>query len=154
MTITLNGSDLTVTQVTAAARHGEAVALAPEAIAAMRRSRAVVQDVLAGGEPVYGLKGDGIEDRATMAPLSARRLAEMIALCARVAAIEFVVAAQAIDLRALSVPSGQRQLGLGTGRAYRMIRELILFTQADGTLPADLEPLVGLVTGGTLTPAA
>ena len=42
MTITLNGSDLTVTQVVAAARHGEAVTLAPEAIAAMRRSRAVV----------------------------------------------------------------------------------------------------------------
>ena len=55
MTIALNGSDLTVTQVVAAARHGEAVTLAPEAIAAMRRSRAVVQDVLAGGEPVYGL---------------------------------------------------------------------------------------------------
>jgi len=29
MTIMLNGSDLTVTQVVAAARHGEAVALAP-----------------------------------------------------------------------------------------------------------------------------
>jgi histidine ammonia-lyase len=285
MTIALNGSDLTVTQVVAAARHGEAVRLAPEAIAAMRRSRAVVLDVLAGGEPVYGLttgvgerksylldpaerqrfnqrlvlnhriaqgdaapadvvrgamlclansyakgvtgvrpelaemivtllnegyappvrqlgsigqgdlgpmadlahglitrsgfevaelavagqaitveartlahpvsyelassvKGEGIEDRATMAPLSARRLADMIALCARVAAIEFVVAAQAIDLREPG------QLGLGTGRAYRMIRELVPFTQADGTLPADLEPLVELVTRGTLTPAA
>jgi histidine ammonia-lyase len=89
-----------------------------------------------------------------MAPLSARRLADMIALSARVAAIEFVVAAQAIDLRALSVPDGQGQLGLGTGRAYRMIRELVPFTQADGTLPADLEPLVELVTRGTLTPAA
>jgi histidine ammonia-lyase len=72
----------------------------------------------------------------------------MVQLCARVAAIEFVVAAQAIDLRAPG------ELGLGTGRAYRMIRELVPFTQADGTLPADLEPLVGLVTGGTLTPAA
>ena len=49
LTIALNGSDLTVTQVVAAARHGEPVALAPEAIAAMRRSRAIVQDVLAGG---------------------------------------------------------------------------------------------------------
>src|SRR5260370_39599050 len=55
MTITLNGSDLTVTQVVAVARHGEAVALAPEAIAAMRRSRTVVEEVLKGGEPVYGL---------------------------------------------------------------------------------------------------
>ena len=49
MTIMLNGSDLTVTQVVAAARHGETVALAPEALAAMRRSRAVVQDVLGRG---------------------------------------------------------------------------------------------------------
>ncbi len=98
-------------------------------------------------ELVSSVKGDGIEDRATMAPLSARRLADMVHLCARVAAIEFVVAAQAIDLR---TPG---QLGLGTGRAYRMIRELVPFTQADGTLPADLEPLVELVIRGTLTPA-
>jgi len=104
-------------------------------------------------ELASSIKGDGIEDRATMAPLSARRLADMIGLCARVAAIEFVVAAQAIDLRALG-PNGGGQLGLGTGRAYRMIRELVPFTQADGTLPADLEPLIELVTRGTLTPAA
>jgi len=99
-------------------------------------------------ELASSVKGEGIEDRATMAPLSARRLADMIALCARVAAIEFVVAAQAIDLRSPG------QLGLGTGRAYRMIRELVPFTQADGTLPADLEPLVELVARGTLTSAA
>jgi len=99
-------------------------------------------------ELASSVKGEGIEDRATMAPLSARRLADMIQLCARVAAIEFVVAAQAIDLRAPG------QLGLGTGRAYRMVRELVPFTQADGTLPPDLEPLVDLVTRGALTPAA
>ena len=99
-------------------------------------------------ELASSVKGEGIEDRATMAPLSARRLADMIALSARVVAIELVVAAQAIDLRAPG------QLGLGTGRAYRMIRELVPFTQADGTLPADLEPLIELVTRGTLTPAA
>ena len=104
-------------------------------------------------ELVSSVKGDGIEDRATMAPLSARRLADMVQLCARVAAIEFVVASQAIDLRALG-SNGGGQLGLGTGRAYRMIRELVPFTQADGTLPADLEPLVELVIGGVLTPAA
>src|ERR1700761_8381596 len=99
-------------------------------------------------ELASSVKGEGIEDRATMAPLSARRLADMIALSARVVAIELVVAAQAIDLRAPG------QLGLGTGRAYRMIRELVPFPQADGTLPADLEPLVELVTMGTLTPVA
>jgi len=114
-------------------------------------------------ELASSVKGEGIEDRATMAPLSARRLADMISLCARVAAIEFVVAAQAIDLRARSVTgpgasgpgaSGLGELGAGTGRAYRMIRELVPFTQADGTFPADLEPVVDLVTRGDLTPAA
>ncbi len=104
------------------------------------------------------MKGEGIEDRAAMAPLSARRLADMVQLCARVAAIELVVAAQAIDLRAPGQPLEPleplepRQLGLGTGRAFRMIRELVPFTQADGTLPADLEPVVELVTRGDLNP--
>ena len=55
MTIMLNGSDLTVTQVVAVARHGEAVALAPAAIAAMRQARTVVEEVLSTSEPVYGL---------------------------------------------------------------------------------------------------
>src|ERR1700733_13229126 len=97
-------------------------------------------------ELASSVKGDGIEDRATMAPLSARRLADMVALSARVAAIELVVATQAIDLRAPG------ELGLGTGRAYRMIRDLVPFTQADGTLPADLEPLVDLISLGDLPP--
>src|SRR5579859_810152 len=95
-------------------------------------------------ELASSVKGEGIEDRATMAPLSARRLADMVSLCTRVAAIELVVAAQAIDLR----PSGQ--LGRGTGRVYRLVRELVPFTQADGTLPADLEPLVELISRGDL----
>jgi histidine ammonia-lyase len=105
-------------------------------------------------ELASSVKGDGIEDRATMAPLSARRLADMVQLSARVAAIELVVAAQAIDLRAPG------RLGVGTANAYRMIRELVPFTRADDTLPADLEPVVELVTRGHLherdqpTPAA
>ena len=97
-------------------------------------------------ELASSVKGDGIEDRATMAPLSARRLADMVSLCTRVTAIELVVAAQAIDLR----PSGK--LGRGTGRVYRLVRELVPFTQADGTLPADLEPLVELISRGDLEP--
>ena len=97
-------------------------------------------------ELASSVKGDGIEDRATMAPLSARRLADMINLSARVAAIELVVAAQAVDLRAPG------RLGDGTAQAYRMIRNLVPFTRADDTLPADLEPVVELVTRGLLAP--
>jgi histidine ammonia-lyase len=73
MTIRLNGSDLTVTQVMAVARHGEAVALAPEAVAAMRRARAVVEGVLAGGEPVYGLTTGVGERKAFLLDPAERR---------------------------------------------------------------------------------
>ena len=73
MTIRLNGSDLTVTQVMAVARHGEAVALAPEAVGAMRRARAVVQNVLAGGEPVYGLTTGVGERKAFLLDPAERR---------------------------------------------------------------------------------
>jgi histidine ammonia-lyase len=88
-------------------------------------------------------KGEGIEDRATMAPLSARRLADMINLCHRVTAIELVVAAQAIDLRMVA-----EALGEGTAYAYARVRDLVPFMPSDGTLPADLEPLVDLVGRG------
>jgi histidine ammonia-lyase len=86
MTITLNGRDLTVTQVVAAARHGETVALAPEALAAMRRSRAIVQDVLAGGEPVYGLTtGVGERKAYLLDPAERQRFNHRLVLNHRIA---------------------------------------------------------------------
>src|ERR1700760_3559800 len=86
MTITLNGSDLTVTQVVAAARHGEAVTLAPGAIAAMRRSRAVVQEILARGEPVYGLTtGVGERKWYLLAPAERQRFNQRLVLNHRIA---------------------------------------------------------------------
>ena len=42
---------------------------------------------------------EGIEDRTTMAPLAARRTAEMVGLGRRIAAVELTVAAQAAELR-------------------------------------------------------
>src|SRR6266550_4237798 len=86
MTIALNGSDLTVTQVVAAARHGEAVILAPEAIAAMRQARAVVQDVLAAGEPVYGLTtGVGERKAYLLDPAGQQRFNQRLVLNHRIA---------------------------------------------------------------------
>ena len=87
---------------------------------------------------------EGIEDRTTMAPLGARRLAEMVGLGARVAAIELTIAAQAVDLR------GRPGLGVGTARAYELVRERISFTAAGETVPPDLEPVVELVRSGLL----
>ena len=74
-----------------------------------------------------------------MAPLGARRLAEMVSLGARVVAIELTIAAQAVDLR------GRPTLGVGTARAYELVRERVPFTDAGETVPPDLEPVVELV---------
>jgi histidine ammonia-lyase len=90
-------------------------------------------------------KAEGIEDRTTMAPLSARRLGEVTELAARVVAVELVVAAQAVDLR------GLRRLGGGTAMAQRAIRERIASTRAGSPLPPDLEPLVEIVRDGELS---
>jgi len=87
---------------------------------------------------------EGLEDRITLAPLSARRLAEQVSLGERLAAIELVVAAQAIDLR------GRPQLGAGSGAAHRLVRELVPATGRGEPPPQDLEPVVELVRSGRL----
>ena len=99
-------------------------------------------------EVVSSSKADGIEDRTTMAPLSARRLAEMTDLAARVVSLELFVAAQAIDLRRPS------RLGEGTGQALRLVRELAGFTSRAQVPPADLEPLVDAVRASRFARAA
>jgi histidine ammonia-lyase len=50
-------------------------------------------------EVISSTHAEGIEDRITMAPLAARRLAEMVELGERFAAVGFTVVAQAIELR-------------------------------------------------------
>jgi len=86
---------------------------------------------------------EGIEDRATMAPLAARRLAEMTSLGERIVAIELLVACQAIDLR------GNR-LGAGTQRAYELVRARLPFKRVEDPIPASIEPLRELVRSGQL----
>jgi histidine ammonia-lyase len=87
-------------------------------------------------------QAEGIEDRMTMAPLAARRLAEMVALGERIVAIELVVAAQAVELRRPT------RLGAGAQRAFERIREVVPFTAAGMALPPDLEPVRRLVRAG------
>ena len=86
---------------------------------------------------------EGIEDRATMAPLAARRLAEMVSLGERIVAVELLVACQAIDLR------GNR-LGAGTQRAYDLVRTRLPFKSEEEPIPASIEPLRELVRSGEL----
>jgi histidine ammonia-lyase len=113
-------------------------AVAAQAIAAEARTLAHPVSF----EVVSSSKAEGIEDRMTMAPLSARRLAEMTDLAARVIALELFVAAQAVDLRRPC------RLGQGTEQAHRLVRELAGFTGRGEVPPADLEPLVDAVRAG------
>jgi histidine ammonia-lyase len=84
----------------------------------------------------------GIEDRMTMAPLAARRLAEQVVLGARLVAIELLVAAQACDLRA-------EPLAPGAARAHAAVREVVPFVGEGDPLP-ELEPLVARILEGGL----
>ena len=66
---------------------------------------------------------EGIEDRATHAPLAARRLAEQVAIGERIAALELGAAAQAAELRG-------HALGAGTTRGLALVRDAIPFLAA------------------------
>ena len=87
-------------------------------------------------------QAEGIEDRATSAPLAARRLAEQVELGARVVAVELVVAAQAVDQR------GARPLGVVTTVLHERVRALVPRVERGEPVPQDLEPVVELVRGG------
>ncbi|HSD01056.1 MAG TPA: aromatic amino acid ammonia-lyase [Gaiellales bacterium] len=87
---------------------------------------------------------EGIEDRMTMAPLGARRLDEMVGLGERIAAIELVVAAQAVDLRK------PRALGGATGELHRLVRKTVSFTGPGHEPPQDLVPVLTLLRSGAV----
>lgn len=64
----------------------------------------------------YGSQlGEGVEDHGTMAPLSVKATARMIYLAWRVAALELMISASAIDMR------GNPSLGKGTEVAYGIV---------------------------------
>lgn len=83
---------------------------------------------------------EGIEDRTTMAPLAARRVAEMATLGTTIAAIELTVAAQAVELR------GLRQGG-GTGRALAAVRRDVPYLRTGDHVP-DVTALAETVRSG------
>jgi histidine ammonia-lyase len=80
---------------------------------------------------------EGIEDRITLAPVAARRLDQIATFANRLAAIELVCAAQAVDLRGI-----EGDLGRGTTISYQAVRRHISFTGPHEAPTDDLEPLV------------
>jgi histidine ammonia-lyase len=96
-------------------------------------------------ELVSSTHAEGIEDHMTMAPLAARRLAEMVALGRALVAIELVIGCQAVDLRQ------PERLGAGTRRAHERVREVVPFLAEGDSLVPDLEPVRDLIRTGALS---
>jgi ribosomal protein S18 acetylase RimI-like enzyme len=94
-------------------------------------------------------QAEGLEDRANMTPLAARRLAELVDLARGLVSIELVVAAQAVELRHGPAPDA---IGAGARRAFDAVRALVSFTGPGETLHSDLDPVRSLIAGGTLAP--
>ena len=87
---------------------------------------------------------EGIEDRASLLPLSARRLIEMTGLGEGIVAVELLVGAQAVEVR------GSSPLGRVTGAARARIRETIPAMAAGDPPPVDVEPIRELIRSGAL----
>ena len=87
---------------------------------------------------------EGIEDRATLLPLSARRLAEVVGLGEGIVAVELLVAAQAIDVR------GSSPLGGRTGAAHDLVRGVIPAMAAGDAPPVDVGPIKDLIRSGAI----
>jgi histidine ammonia-lyase len=96
-------------------------------------------------------QAEGLEDRASMTPLAARRLGELVELARGVVAIELIVAAQAIELRHGPSPDA---IGTGARQMFDAVRELVSFTGAGDTLESDLDPVRDLIASGRVVPEA
>lgn len=94
--------------------------------------------------PMAAPVADGIEDYAPMTPLVAAKTAALARALARLAAVELVVAAVAVDLR-----DGVR-LGRGTGRAYRFVRDRVAPWDEDRPTGGEFEAVACAIEAGEL----
>ncbi|OGB88714.1 MAG: histidine ammonia-lyase [candidate division NC10 bacterium RIFCSPLOWO2_12_FULL_66_18] len=85
---------------------------------------------------------EGVEDHATMAPLTVRKAGEIVAGLTAILAIELMVAAQAVDLR------DSLRLGRGTRTAYTVLREVVQPLDEDRVIGPDVERIQELITSG------
>ena len=90
---------------------------------------------------------DGMEDYAPMTPRVIEKTHDIVRRLARLAAIELVVAAQAIDLR-----DGPK-LGRGTGRAFAFVRGHVARLEEDRPTGPDFERLAVAILAGDLAAA-
>ena len=85
---------------------------------------------------------DGVEDYAPMTPRIVEKTHDIVRRLVRLAAIELVVAAQAIELR------GGLKLGRGTGRAFAFVRKHVAKLDEDRATGPDFERLAAAILAG------
>jgi histidine ammonia-lyase len=90
---------------------------------------------------------DGVEDYAPMTPRVVEKTHDIVRRLARLAAIELVVAAQAIDLR------NGLKLGRGTIRAFAFVRSHVARLEEDRPTGPDFERLAVAILAGDLSGA-
>jgi histidine ammonia-lyase len=90
-------------------------------------------------ELVSTMQESGVEDRAALSSLAARRTSDMLDLGARVVAVELTVAAQAVELR------DPARLGDGTAALQSHVRERIPFLESAEQMPLPLETLASAI---------
>jgi histidine ammonia-lyase len=90
-----------------------------------------------------------VEDHVSMGCTAALKARTILDNVERILALELMAAAQGIDFRkqALGV---QARLGLGTGAAYRLVRRVVPFIDADTVLYPYIEAVHRMVADGSL----
>jgi histidine ammonia-lyase len=114
-----------------------------------KTARALLLEIRHLAAPLGALAGvgeDGVEDDATGSAQGALRLVEQLDRLRQLIAIEFLMAAQALEL------VDHRRLGAGTQAAYEAIRALVEPLEEDRALGPDVERLAkeGLASGAIL----
>ena len=92
---------------------------------------------------------EGVEDHAPMALNVVAKTADMVPDLSRLAAIELLSAAQAIDLRATPMAS----LGRGAAQASGVIRAHVAKLDEDRPLGPDVETIAALIADGSIPPS-
>jgi histidine ammonia-lyase len=89
------------------------------------------------------------EDHVSMGANGARHLWEILENVTTVIAVEFLCAAQAVDLR----EDGSGRLGQGTRIAYGVIRDKVKTYTADTQMTEDIARIAEMIDGGEIAAA-
>jgi len=93
-----------------------------------------------------------VEDHVSMGCTAALKARAILDNVERILALELMAAAQGIDFRKQAIGAHAR-LGQGTGAAYRLIREVVPFIEADTVLYPYIEAVRCMVADGSLVAA-